>query len=94
MECKWDIKNVNGHFLVFTFLDVKLDGNDEIQFGLGSVGHISDIVMSINKKLGFPNTLTINKTEAWITFQSDMEGRDTGFLIESQSRNKYGKRIR
>ena len=91
MECTWNIKNVNGHFLVFTFLDVKLDGNDRIQFSLGSVGHISDIVMTINNKLGVPNSLTINKTEALITFQSDMEGRDTGFLIESQSRNRYGK---
>ena len=90
MHCIWEFKHEDGHFFLVTFWDVQLEGIDNLIIGIKSHQTIANTVIIVNDQVGFPNTLTLNSTDAWIVFQSDGEKRAKGFVIDIQSVEKYG----
>ena len=79
--------------MLFTFWDVQLEGIDNLMIGIRSHQTMANTVMTVNDQVGFPNTLTLNTSNAWIIFRSDGEKRAKGFSIEIQNVEKYGKFI-
>ena len=78
-------------FIRIHLVHVELDGNDRITVGRGSDILDGDVVMATYGYLNsFPNTITINFTDAWVSFVSDEEGRETGFSMEIQINDIYG----
>ena len=91
VNCKWKLVNVVESFIRIHLVHVELDSNDRITVGRGSDILNGDVVMATyGYHNSFPNTITINFTDAWVLFVSDEEGRETGFSMEIQINDIYG----
>ena len=78
-------------FIWIDLVSVELDGYDRIEVGHGSDIQNGEAVMVIFGYLNsFPNAITINFTNAWVTFQSDEDGRAAGFSMEIEISETYG----
>ena len=88
VNCVWKIVNEMSYFTVLTFINVEIDIGDELLFGIGLE---FEAIMVLKGEVGFPNTLTTNTSHTWIVFKSNDAGRSTGFAVQIQDEELYGK---
>ena len=87
LECVWKVVNIGSSYMVLTFSDVELDRVDRLEIKLEH----EVIVMTILRDTGIPNSITINSTEIWVSFDTDHEGRASGFMMEITVLDTYGE---
>ncbi len=90
LNCHWTIHAEEQGFIVFIFKHLTIaTESDFIAAGIGDNVTQASTVFKMSGE-GKPNSLTLNKTTGWITFQSSY-GFWEGFIIELYLSDVYGK---
>ena len=91
MDCTWRIFNVNSSFILLAFEEVKLNRVDQLSIGIGVDANSEFAIMTLHNENGHPNSMTINSTQIWIAFKSDLEERDKGFSLTVRVAEEFSK---
>ena len=91
LDCTWKVVNIEDRFLLVTFQEIELDRLDELIIGYGSDKQQGVTIFTINGLVEIPNSVSIDEDAMWISFETDREGRESGFLLAVESVETFGK---